>query len=106
MPEELTLEELIEKNRREQRYKILSIPDEVVLSLLYPLCDANILHKIKLPDDVRVVTVWFRPERASFEFLLESETFVPVPDGEYVPEIMDARQVVVMRYQLMENIND
>lgn len=104
MKTEETLRDLLEKHeklRKERRYKILSVSDSIILSMLYPISEINIISRLKLPGDVYPVSVWYRPERKSFEFLLESESFEPVKPGEYVPE-MDSEQVVVSRSQIVD----
>ncbi len=106
MTEELTLDELFkrqESNRRERRYRILPVDIEVVLNLLYPICDTVLISKIKLPDDVHPVTVHYSRERQQFLFLLESDNFSPVEPGMEIPCFDHFGDLIVSRLKIVSD---
>jgi|GEM_PF-3766706 len=103
MSGEQTLKDLGEKQnkrRHEMRYKILSISPDLILSLLYPIGDCNIISKVKLPEDVHVNSVHYNYERREFDILLESDEFEPVDPG-FIPPRVDPVQYVVTKNQIM-----
>ena len=82
------------------RYKILPIPYEQILNLLYPIHDVNIINKIKLPEDVSVVTVYYEPNKKEFLMVLESDEFPIVEDRACYP-ILDFSSEYIKRYQIV-----
>ncbi len=76
--------EMVKKDRR---YKILPVGVDIIMNILYPIGDGNIISRIKLPEDVHPITVRYSMGRQTFLFLLESEAFPHVEPGEEIPYI-------------------
>jgi hypothetical protein len=66
----------------ERRYKLFSIPDYLVLNMLYMDADArgHVVAPV-LPEDASVIAVYYRHEAMTFDFVIESATFPPLQPG-------------------------
>ena len=95
-----TAENTDTRNRKDRRYKLLAVDIEAIMELLYPVSDTNLISKLKLPEDVRPITVQYSLDRQSFLFLLESENFPLVKPGEEIP-YLDSELWRVARHQVI-----
>jgi len=75
--------------RTHHRRKILYVPEHLVIGAIFP-SPHEIAYQIvqpTLPEDAVVLGVYYEATRAGFEFVIESETFEPVPLGQRCPEL-------------------
>lgn len=73
----------------ERRYKLLRFTMREALRIfIHDNEDLTIVNKIKLPEDVHPVHVYFDPANQCFYFILESESFDPLLEGEQM-EVLD-----------------
>lgn len=86
----------------ETRLKRLSIPVEEVIGLLTSFADNNIISKINLPPNTRVLDVHYEYLCRSFDFLLENPDWpVNFPGGQLMYIGLD-RDCVIKKYQITE----
>lgn len=71
----------------EKRYKMLCVPLETILDLLIPVSDYSAIRKIKLPEDVRPISVYWDTEYQEFRIVIESKEFDPVENHAKYPTI-------------------
>lgn len=91
-------------NPESRRCKVLRIPQNTILNLLFPPKEINAVYKIDLPEDVRVIRTWPDHEYSAIAFLLESESFEEVQEGRRTPEL-EFLGVEIVKYKV-EPVNE
>lgn len=79
-----------QKKNDENRRKILRVSECDVLGLLRDMDNLPgfvRLPRFEIPEGVKVCGVYPKYESRSFEFVLEHESFDPVPEGMLLPHI-------------------
>lgn len=81
------------------RQKILSIPYKEILNLFF--LEDNVIQKIELPPDTKIIFVTQVPDRRVFDFYLESSEFPPVPMYGDIPRL-DYEREMIKRFRIVE----
>lgn len=77
-----------EEKQDERRFRSLCIPEMTIIDIVRPRPKDRLRidwSASGLPEDVRIHHVWHDPQRAGFVFILEHESFDPVPPGDCIP---------------------
>ena len=75
------------KYKQPDRLKILVVPHRVVLELLTNVTDRMKFKDDVIPDESCIIAVYQSYETSSFNFVIEHESYAPVPPGAIPPKI-------------------
>jgi len=68
------------------RCKILRVPRRDIFNLIYvDDIECTIIKKLDIPIDVKVVEIYNDPQYQAFVFILKSDEYEPIPEGEELP---------------------
>jgi len=69
-----------------RRFKILDVSEMLIVEFLkYPPVKCPLFKGI--PSDLRIISAAYDFDRAAVRFVVESDTFDPIPDGSLIPSL-------------------